>query len=197
MSQYGTLAGMLLLGDLKPLPFRCIHRSFVNYGGKSLLPHHMHICALVRHVLAIRGCKTYIFLMWSSHAYGLRGRGGHVKLYAVLRLCQRGVGRHFRRECRHRSGVLLHGCSMLMGPLGTNVGLWQTTLLLAKCTHSNVSCTQALTGHHVGPTTAATSLEEMFSSGGRAGTSKRVTVLLVDEMDLLVTKKQTVITWNA
>ncbi len=54
---------------------------------------------------------------------------------------------------------------------------------------------QALTGNHVGPTTAAASLEEMFSSGGgggRGGTSKRVTVLLVDEMDLLVTKKQTV-----
>ena len=59
---------------------------------------------------------------------------------------------------------------------------------------------QALTGNHVGPTTAAAALEEMFSSGGgggRAGTSKRVTVLLVDEMDLLVTKKQTVITRNA
>ena len=45
------------------------------------------------------------------------------------------------------------------------------------------------------PATAATSLEEMFSSGGgggRGGTSKRVTVLLVDEMDLLVTKKQSV-----
>ena len=54
---------------------------------------------------------------------------------------------------------------------------------------------QALTGHHVGPTTAAAALEELFSSGGgggRGGTSKRVTVLLVDEMDLLVTKKQTV-----
>ena len=54
---------------------------------------------------------------------------------------------------------------------------------------------QALTGSRVGPTTAAAALEEMFSSGGcggRAGTSKRVTVLLVDEMDLLVTKKQTV-----
>lgn len=59
---------------------------------------------------------------------------------------------------------------------------------------------QALTGNHVGPATAAASLEELFSSGGgggRAGTSKRVTVLLVDEMDLLVTKKQTVMPWNA
>ena len=54
---------------------------------------------------------------------------------------------------------------------------------------------QALTGNHVGPATAAASLEEIFSGGGgggRGGTSKRVTVLLVDEMDLLVTKKQTV-----
>jgi len=58
-----------------------------------------------------------------------------------------------------------------------------------------ITILQAMTGNHVGPTTAAASLEEMFSSGGgggRGGTSKRVTVLLVDEMDLLVTKKQTV-----
>ena len=63
--------------------------------------------------------------------------------------------------------------------------------------HRQQCVMQALTGNHVGPTTAAASLEEMFSSGGgggRAGTSKRVTVLLVDEMDLLVTKKQTVTT---
>lgn len=52
-----------------------------------------------------------------------------------------------------------------------------------------------MTGSLQGPATAAASLEELFSSGaggGRAGTGKRVTVLLVDEMDLLVTKKQTV-----
>ena len=50
-----------------------------------------------------------------------------------------------------------------------------------------------MTGNHVGPTAAAAALEEMFSGGGgRGGTSKRVTILLVDEMDLLVTKKQTV-----
>ena len=86
-----------------------------------------------------------------------------------------------------------------MGPLGAYLG-WQTPNLLAECTDSKVSCVQALTGNHVGPTTAAALLEEMFSSGGgggRAGTSKRVTVLLVDEMDLLVTKKQTVIIWKA
>ena len=73
-------------------------------------------------------------------------------------------------------------------------------LQVGECSDSSASYVQALTGHHVGPTTAAASLEEMFSSsggGGRAGTSKRVTVLLVDEMDLLVTKKQTVITWKA
>lgn len=66
-----------------------------------------------------------------------------------------------------------------------------------ECSGSSASYVQALTGNHVGPTTAAALLEEMFSSGGRAGTSKRVTVLLVDEMDLLVTKKQTVTTWKA
>ena len=58
---------------------------------------------------------------------------------------------------------------------------------------------QALTGSLQGPATAAASLEELFSSGaggGRANTGKRVTVLLVDEMDLLVTKKQTVSCMN-
>ena len=55
---------------------------------------------------------------------------------------------------------------------------------------------QALTCNQVGPATAAAALEEMFSSGGsggKAGSSKRITVVLVDEMDLLVTKRQTVL----
>ena len=50
---------------------------------------------------------------------------------------------------------------------------------------------QALTGKHASPATAAEQLEAMFS-GGVCGASapKRVTVVLVDEMDLLITKKQ-------
>lgn len=68
--------------------------------------------------------------------------------------------------------------------------------LMTEWSQSVVPYVQALTCNHVGPTTAAACLEEMFSGGGR-GTSKRVTVLLVDEMDLLVTKKQTVSIWNA
>ncbi|KAA6424992.1 MAG: origin recognition complex subunit 1-like [Trebouxia sp. A1-2] len=67
------------------------------------------------------------------------------------------------------------------------------SLRLPSPQHAYTHLYEALTGNHVGPTTAAASLEEMFSSGGRGGTSKRVTVLLVDEMDLLVTKKQTVL----
>ncbi|KAL3142669.1 hypothetical protein ABBQ38_002975 [Trebouxia sp. C0009 RCD-2024] len=70
------------------------------------------------------------------------------------------------------------------------------SLRLPSPQHAYTHLYEALTGNQVGPTTAAAALEELFSSGGsggRAGTSKRVTVLLVDEMDLLVTKKQTVL----
>ncbi|KAL0033288.1 hypothetical protein WJX77_001908 [Trebouxia sp. C0004] len=70
------------------------------------------------------------------------------------------------------------------------------SLRLPSPQHAYTYLYEALTGNHVGPTTAAACLEEIFSSGGgggRGGTSKRVTVLLVDEMDLLVTKKQTVL----
>jgi len=52
-------------------------------------------------------------------------------------------------------------------------------------------CLQALTGKHASPAAAAEHLEKIFSEGGKAE-SKRVTVLLVDEMDLLITKKQQV-----
>ena len=50
---------------------------------------------------------------------------------------------------------------------------------------------QALTGKHASPAAAAEHLEKLFSEGGN-GDSRRVTVLLVDEMDLLITKKQQV-----
>lgn len=50
---------------------------------------------------------------------------------------------------------------------------------------------QALTGKHASPAAAAEHLEKLFSEGGKSD-SKRVTVLLVDEMDLLITKKQQV-----
>ncbi len=50
---------------------------------------------------------------------------------------------------------------------------------------------QALTGKHASPATAAEQLEAMFSGGVRGTAApKRVTVVLVDEMDLLITKKQ-------
>lgn len=50
---------------------------------------------------------------------------------------------------------------------------------------------QALTGDRAGPQKAAEALEEMFGGGGRrAGTSRRPTIVLVDEMDLLINKTQ-------
>lgn len=49
---------------------------------------------------------------------------------------------------------------------------------------------QALTGKHASPATAAEQLEALFSGGVRGAGPKRVTVVLVDEMDLLITKKQ-------
>jgi hypothetical protein len=52
---------------------------------------------------------------------------------------------------------------------------------------------QALTGDRAGPQTAANALEEMFSGGGggKGGSARRrPTIVLVDEMDLLVNKSQ-------
>ena len=56
---------------------------------------------------------------------------------------------------------------------------------------------QALTGKQVSPAAAVDALEQMFTpcSGGGDGKAggegaRRVTVVLVDEMDLLITKKQ-------
>lgn len=49
---------------------------------------------------------------------------------------------------------------------------------------------QALTGKHASPATAAEQLEALFSGGVCGAAPKRVTVVLVDEMDLLITKKQ-------
>jgi len=58
---------------------------------------------------------------------------------------------------------------------------------------------QALTGARASPPAALAALEAMFGGGGAAGGARggggagpRVTVLLVDEMDLLVTRKQSV-----
>lgn len=54
---------------------------------------------------------------------------------------------------------------------------------------------QALTGDRAGPQRAAQALEEMFSSGGGGGRGgRRPTIVLVDEMDLLVNKTQV---WEA
>lgn len=51
---------------------------------------------------------------------------------------------------------------------------------------------QALTGHHLGPPRSLAALEEIFSVRGRAENASRVTVVLLDEMDLLLTKNQAV-----
>ncbi len=56
---------------------------------------------------------------------------------------------------------------------------------------------QALTGRHVSPASAAQLLEEMFGSGrrgsGGGGGGARMTVVLVDEMDVLITRQQKVL----
>lgn len=50
---------------------------------------------------------------------------------------------------------------------------------------------QALTGDRAGPQKAAEALEAMFSGGGgRGGASRRPTIVLVDEMDLLINRTQ-------
>lgn len=51
---------------------------------------------------------------------------------------------------------------------------------------------QALTGYHLGPQKSLAALEEIFSAGGRRDSTSRVTVLLLDEMDLLLTRTQAV-----
>ena len=55
---------------------------------------------------------------------------------------------------------------------------------------------QALTGDRAGPRTAVEALDQMFGGGGTAGggskraAPRRPTIVLVDEMDLLVNKAQ-------
>lgn len=53
---------------------------------------------------------------------------------------------------------------------------------------------QALTGEHLSPGAAGQRLEEMFlgKQGRKSAASGSVTIVLVDEMDLLVTRNQTV-----
>ena len=53
---------------------------------------------------------------------------------------------------------------------------------------------QALTGQYLSPGTALTHLEELFGGGGGQAVRRRgVTVVLLDEMDLLMTRNQQVI----
>lgn len=51
---------------------------------------------------------------------------------------------------------------------------------------------QAMTGQQYSCGTALAHLEELFSGGGRSGRGKGMTIVLADEMDLLVTKKHEV-----
>ncbi|KAL4434835.1 hypothetical protein ABPG77_005362 [Micractinium sp. CCAP 211/92] len=67
-------------------------------------------------------------------------------------------------------------------------------LRLPSPQHAYSALYEALTGDRAGPQKAAEALEEMFGGGGRrAGTSRRPTIVLVDEMDLLINKTQTVL----
>ncbi|KAL4423946.1 hypothetical protein ABPG75_001247 [Micractinium tetrahymenae] len=66
-------------------------------------------------------------------------------------------------------------------------------LRLPSPQHAYSALYEALTGDRAGPQKAAEALEEMFSGGGRGGASRRPTIVLVDEMDLLINKTQTVL----
>ncbi|CAL8469764.1 g9306 [Coccomyxa elongata] len=66
-------------------------------------------------------------------------------------------------------------------------------LRLPSPQHAYVHLYRALTGKHASPATAAEQLEALFSGGVCGAAPKRVTVVLVDEMDLLITKKQQVL----
>lgn len=69
-------------------------------------------------------------------------------------------------------------------------------LRLASPQHAYSALYEALTGDRAGPQTAATALEEMFRDNGSGKNGKgarRPTILLIDEMDQLVNKTQTVL----
>ncbi|KAK9855793.1 hypothetical protein WJX84_007438, partial [Apatococcus fuscideae] len=68
------------------------------------------------------------------------------------------------------------------------------SLQLPSPQHAYCQLFEAMTGDRRGPSAAAAALEELFSSAGkRSGSQQRLTVLLVDEMDLLVTRRQSVL----
>lgn len=101
-----------------------------------------------------------------------------------------------KRSVRNYRGYQLHlwnaVCSRSM--LRSCASLSTAWLTLPN---QDLACTQALTGARASPAAALAALEALFgsgagSSGGKHGGSGRVTVLLVDEMDLLVTRKQSV-----
>lgn len=54
---------------------------------------------------------------------------------------------------------------------------------------------EALTGEYLGPKTALEQLQQRFSTEprGKAGLARRPLVVLVDELDLLVTRNQSVL----
>jgi origin recognition complex subunit 1 len=73
-------------------------------------------------------------------------------------------------------------------------------LLLPSPQHAYSTLYEALTGERLGPANAAAALEEMFAADGGGAArgrararSRRPTIVLLDEMDLLVNRTQTVL----
>lgn len=67
-------------------------------------------------------------------------------------------------------------------------------LRLPSPQHAYSALYEALTGDRAGPHKAAEALEQMFGGGGGRGAApRRPTIVLVDEMDLLINKTQTVL----
>lgn len=69
-------------------------------------------------------------------------------------------------------------------------------LRLSTPQHAYTALYEAMTGEHLGPKSAVNALEELFLEGGSASGGRArggVTLVLVDEMDLLLTRKQKVL----
>ncbi len=82
-----------------------------------------------------------------------------------------------------------HRCRGLWHPAGVS------TAALAQMSPVKVLMVwpQAMTGEHLGPKSACAALEELFLGGRRRGGAQDgVTLVLIDEMDLLLTRKQKV-----
>lgn len=98
---------------------------------------------------------------------------------------------------RIRMHMHLHACgTLLLRPAQPNASCYQP-----RVSKEQLPAGQALTGRHASPATALEHLERLYGSsaggpgakagrGGAAAGATQLTVLLVDELDLLITKTQ-------